>query len=181
MKIYILLTLFSLIPFLANAQSNDSTGSFGFALNSSVNGELYPMRIVPSLTYIKGKNQLELGFGFNVTDRKFQKLVSSELNYKFFPNGTENKFNIYLIARFSYIDSARDTYYPTNYNYLFLNGGYGIEIKAYKGAYIGTNISAGIFTYSKKSDIPYEAFASQKLFDTFRFNLAFQFNVGYRF
>jgi hypothetical protein len=119
-----------------------------------------------------------LGFGFNLTDRKFQKLVSSELNYKFFPNGTENKFNIYLIARFSYINSARDTYYPTNYNYLFLNGGYGIEIKAYKGAYIGTNISAGIFTYSKKSDIPYEAFASQKLFDTFRFNLAFQFQCG---
>jgi hypothetical protein len=151
-------------------------------LNSSVNGELHPIRIVPSLTYSKGKNQLELGLGFNFTAlRKSQKLLSSELNYKYFPNGTENKFNMYLIARFSYINSARDTYYPTNYNYLFLNGGYGFEIKANKRVYIGTNISTGIFTYSKKSDIPYEAFASQKLFDTFRFNLAFQFNVGYRF
>ena len=181
MKHYIFLTLISLIPFVTNAQSGDSRGSFGFALNSSVNGELYPIRIVPSLTYIKGKNQLELGFGFNPFIRITQKLLSSELNYKHFPNGTENTFNMYLIARFSYINSARDTYYPTNYNYLFLNGGYGIEIKAYKGAYIGTNISSGIFTYSKKSDIPYEAFASQKLFDMFRFNLAFQFNMGYRF
>ena len=181
MKYYIFLTLISLIPFVTNAQSSDSTGSFGFTLNSSMNGELYPIRIVPSVTYIKGKNQLELGVGFNLSDRKFQKLVSSELNYKYFPNGTENKFNMYLIARLSYINSARDTYYPTNYNYLFLNGGYGIEIKAYKGAYIGTNINTGVFTYSKKSDIPYEAFASQKLFDTFRFNLAVQFNVGYRF
>ena len=181
MKNYIFITLVSLIPFVANAQSSDSTGRFGFTLNSSVNGELYPIRLVPSLTYIKGKHQLELGVGFNLSDRKFQKLVSSELNYKYFPNGTENKFNMYLLARFSYINSARDTYYPTNYNYLFLNGGYGIEIKAFKGAYIGTNISSGIFTYSKKSDIPYQAFASQKLFDTFGFNLAFQFNVGYRF
>lgn len=88
---------------------------------------------------------------------------------------------MYLITRLSYINSTQDTYYPTTYNYLFLNGGYGFEIKTLKGAYVGTNISTGIFTYSKQSDIPYEAFASQKLFNTFSFNLAFQFNAGYRF
>lgn len=181
MKNYIFLLLISLIPFAINAQSNDSKGSFGFALNSSINGELYPIRIVPSLTYMKGKNQLELGFGFNPLIRKSQKLLSSEFNYIYFPNGTENKFNMYFIARFSYINSNRDTYYQTNFNYLFLNGGYGIEIKAYKSVYIGTNISIGTFTYSKKSDIPYETFTSQKLFDTFGSNLALQFNVGYRF
>lgn len=181
MKQYIYFILISLIPFATNAQSDDSKGNFGFVLNSSVNGELYPIRIVPSLAYMKGKNQLELGFGFNPLMRKSQKLLSSELNYKHFPNGIENKFNMYLLVRFSYINSARNLYYPTHYNYLFLNGGYGIEINAHKGAYIGTNISTGIFTYSKKSDIPYEAFTSQKLFDRFRFNLAFQFNLGYRF
>lgn len=181
MRYHIFLIIISLIPFVANAQSNDSKGNFGFNLNSSVNGELYPIRIVPSLTYIKGKNQLELGFGFNPFVRKTQQLKSSEFNYKHFPNGTDNKFNMYLIARFSYINSTRETYYPTTYNYLFLNAGYGFEIKTFKGVYIGTNISTGIFTYSKKSDIPYEAFASQKLFDTYRINLAFQFNAGYRF
>ncbi len=181
MRYYIFLTVISLFPFMTQAQSNHSIGRFGFNLNSSINGELYPIRIVPSLVYIKGKNQLELGFGFNPFTRETQKLKSSEFNYKYFPNGTENKFNMYLIARFSYINSSRDTYYSTKYNYLFLNAGYGFEIKTSKGTYIGTNISTGIFTYSKKSDIPYEAFASQKLFDTFRFNLAFQFNAGYRF
>ncbi|WKV10613.1 hypothetical protein [Marivirga harenae] len=181
MKYLILFTLMNLLPFVTTAQSSDSKGSFGFALNSSVNGELYPIRIVPSLTYIKEKNQLELGLGFNPFSRKSQKLMSGEFNYKYFPNGTEHKFNMYLIARFSYIKSARDTYYPTDYNYLFLNGGYGIEITAFKKVYLGTNISTGLYTYSNKSDIPYAAFASQKLFDTFRFNLSFQFNVGYRF
>lgn len=181
MKYYSFLLLISLIPYVAKAQSNDVKGSFGFALNSSLNGELYPVRIVPSLTYIKGKNLLELGFGFNPFFRNNQKLISGELNYKHFPNGTGNKFNMYLITRFSYINSARDTFYPSNYDYLFLNGGYGFEIKVFRGVYIGTNISTGIFTHSKKSNIPHEAFAGQKLFDTFEFNLAFQFNVGYRF
>ncbi len=138
MKYFIILTLISLIPFVTNAQLDDSKGRFGIALNSSVNGELYPVRIVPSLTYSKGKSQFELGLGFNPFLRKSQKLLSSEFNYKYFPNGTDKKFNTYLIARFSYMNSARDTYYPTHYNYLFLNGGYGLEIKAYKGLYIDT-------------------------------------------
>ncbi len=181
MKKYFLLSLFSLFHFLIYAQSNDSTGRFGFTLNSSLNGELYPIRIVPSLTYIKGKSQLELGFGFHPFIRKDQKMFSGELNHKYFPNGTENKFNTYLIIRFSYINNRLDTYYPSTYNYLFLNGGYGMEIKAFKGFFVGTNISAGTFTYSKKSSIPYEAFADQRLFYEFGFNLAFQFNIGYRF
>ena len=181
MKNYIFLTLVSLIPFVANAQSSDSTGSFGFAFNSSVNGELYPIRLVPSLTYIKGKNQLELGVGFNLSARKFQKLVSSELNYKYFPNGNENKFNMYLIARFSYINSSRDTFYPTKYNYLFLNGGYGFEIIPKQHVFLGTNLSLGGFTFNKRSEIPYAAFESQNLFEEIELNLAFQFNVGYRF
>lgn len=173
--------LFSLIPFVTGAQSSDAKGKFGITLNSSVNGELYPVRVVPSLTYFKGKNQFELGFGFNPFVRETQKLLSGEFNYKYFPNGVENKFNMYLISRLSYVNSARDTYYPTKYNFLFLNVGYGFEINAYKGAYIGTNLSTGIYTNSKKSEIPYTAFASQKLFEKFGFNLAFQFNLGYRF
>lgn len=181
MKNYIYLALIGLIPFAVKGQSNDSTASLGFALNSSVNGELYPIRIVPSVTYKKGKSQLEVGVGFNISDRKFQKIVSSELNYKYFPNGTENKFNLYLITRFAHVHSARDTYYPTQYNYLFLNGGYGFEINAFKGVYLGTNISTGVFTSSKSSEIPYESFASQKLFEDFGYNVAFQFNAGYRF
>lgn len=170
-----------MIPFVVKGQSNDSTGSLGFALNSSVNGEIYPLRLVPSISYTKGKSQLEVGVGFNISDRKFQNIVSSELNYKYFPNGTENKFNLYLITRFTYVYIARDTYYPTKYNYLFLNGGYGFEINAFKGVYLGTNISTGVFTSSKSSEIPYDSFASQKLFETFGYNVAFQINLGYRF
>lgn len=181
MKQLIFISLIILIPFFSQAQSADSTGRFGFVLNSSLNGEINPIRIVPSIAYYKGKNQLELGFGINPIDRKDQKILSSEFNYKYFPNGMSNKFNMYLIARFSYANVRKATYYPTTYNYLFLNPGYGIEVSSFKNAYVGTNISVGTFTYSKNSEVPYEDFASKNLFDELGFNIAFQFNAGYRF
>ncbi|MFC0877138.1 hypothetical protein ACE01N_11110 [Saccharicrinis sp. FJH2] len=181
MKHYLLLTLISMIPLFSDAQNSDSTGKFGFVINSGLNGEINPIRLGPGVTYNKGNNQLELGFGLNPFTRKDQRILSCDLNYKYFPNGTTNKFNMYLITRFSYIYNARDTYFPTTYNYLFLNGGYGFEINAFKGVYLGTNISIGSFTYSKDSENPYPGFAKNKLFDELGFNLATQFNVGYRF
>jgi hypothetical protein len=170
-----------MFSFFSNAQTNDSNGKFGFTINSSLNGEIQPIRIVPSLTYYKGKNQFELGFGMHPFIRKDQKIKSGEFNYKYYPNGTDNKYNLYFITRLSYVNNTRNTYYPATYNYLFLNGGYGLEIKAFKGAYLGTNISIGTFTYNKDSENPYNTFAPKKLFEEFGFDLAFQFNIGYRF
>ena len=181
MKHYLFILLFSSISFLSKAQTSDSTGSLGFTINSSMNGELYPFRIVPSLTYFKGKSQLELGFGIHPLIRKDQKILSGELNYKYYPNGTNNKYNLYFITRFSYVHNKRDSYYPTTYKYLFLNGGYGLEINPFKEAYFGTNISIGTFSYKKDTENPYNTHAPEKLFDAFGFDLAFQFNVGYRF
>lgn len=181
MKLYFIISLFGLIPFFSFAQSMDSTGRFGFALNSSFNGELYPVRIVPSAIYTKGKNQFELGVGFNPVSRQNQKILSGELNYKYFPNGHNKKFNMYLITRISYVNSSRDNYYPSTYNFLFANAGYGFEINRFKNAFMGTNVSIGTFTFNKKSEIPYTEFANQQFFDEFGFNLAFQFHIGYRF
>lgn len=181
MKYYLFLTLTCLIPLFAQAQTSETTGKFGFVMNSSLNGEVYPIRLVPSVTYYKGNNQFELGPGLHPFFQKGQTILSCELNYKYFPNGTVNKFNMYLVTRFSYVNNAKDTYFPTTYNYFFLNAGYGFEINPFKGAYIGTNISIGAFTYSKNSGNPYLNFAKKALFDELGFNLAFQFNVGYRF
>lgn len=181
MKYILLMILISLMPLLAQTQTTDSTGKFGFVMNSSLNGEVYPIRLVPSVTYSKGNNQLELGFGFHPFIRKDQRIMSCELNYKYFPNGTVNKFNMYLVGRLSYVNNAKDTYFPTTYNYLFLNGGYGFEINAFRGLYLGTNVSIGAFTFSKSSENPYLEFAKSNMFDKVGFNLAFQFNIGYRF
>ena len=181
MKHYLFIIIIGLIALKSRAQNEAIVRKFGFSINSSINGEIYPIRLVPSITYLKNKSQLELGFGIHPFIRKDQYIFSGEFNYKYFPNGTENKFNLYLIANLSYIHNPRKTFYPTTYNYLFLNGGYGFQLCPFENAYMGTNITIGTFTYSKQSDIPYESFVRKDFFEEFGFNLAFQFNIGYRF
>lgn len=177
----LLLLLFIGFMSLANfAQSQDTIKTLGAAINSSVNGEFYLFQIVPSVVYSSGNSQLELGVGFNPSDRQNQKLLSSEFNYKYYHNGRSNKFNLYFITNASLVKRSLNTYYPTVYNYLFVSGGYGFEFRPFKNAFMGTNISMGKFIFKKKSEIPYVAFESQKFFDEFGFMLAFQFNMGYR-
>lgn len=181
MKYLIHIVFVCVMPFFGYAQTGEPANGFGFALNSSMNGEVYPIRLIPSITYLNGKSQYELGFGFHPFIHTDQNILSGDFNYKYFPNGIGNKYNMYLITSLSYVNNKKLTYYPTKYKYVFLNGGYGFEINAFKGAYLGTNITTGAFTYQVKSKNPYEGFAKNELFDEFRFNLAFQFNVGYRF
>ena len=181
MKHYFITLSIGLTSMSSIAQTDTKTGQFGFALNSSLNGEIYPIRLVPSISYLKNNSQLELGFGIHPFIRKDQNIFSGEFNYKYFPNGTDRKFNMYLIACISYVYNPRKTYYPAIYQYLFVNGGYGFQLVPFKNAYMGTNISIGTFTYSKQSEIPYESVVKKDLFEEFGFNLAFQFNIGYRF
>lgn len=181
MKHLLIALLFGLLTFCTAAQSDSNSGRFGVTINSSLNGELYPVRVVPSATYTKEKSQLELGVGFNPASRKKQQLLSTEFNYKFYPNGHSNKFAMYLLARASYVNALREKYYANRYHYIFANGGYGFEINSFKNLFLGTNISIGAYTYSKTSDTPYPEFATQKLFDEVGYTLAFQFAVGYRF
>jgi hypothetical protein len=181
MKRFLILSFIILLPLLSHGQEKKPDGSFGFVINSGMNGEVYPIRLVPSITYFRGKSQWELGAGLHPYIHKNQRILSLEMNYKYFPNGLGNKFNMYLITHFSYVNNKLETYYPTTYNYLFLNGGYGFQINAFKGTHIGTNVSLGAFTYQNNSENPYDGFASNSLFDEFGLNLSFQFNIGYRF
>ena len=83
MKKYLLILWFGLIPFIHYGETEDFPKGFGFALNTSFNGELGRIRLVPSVVYFKKNNQFELGVGFNPFIRDSQKLLSTEFNYKF--------------------------------------------------------------------------------------------------
>lgn len=99
MKSILLILMIVLLPSLVRAQTTDTTGRIGFAINSSLNGEVYPIRLVPALSYLKGNSQFELGVGFHPFIRNDQRILSTEFNYKYFPNGTDKKFNMYVIGR----------------------------------------------------------------------------------
>ena len=183
MKYHILLILISLIPYIGSAQKSDSTrNSYGFALSSGFNTEVNAIRFVPSASTHRGKSQFELGVGFYPFVLQDQRIVSGEFNYKYFSNGTDNKFNLFLIVSCAYVNQFRKTYYPATYQYLFLSGGYGMQIRLFKGAYLGTSINLGTFTNSKRTENPYKNYiGTQDLFDMFGMNLDFQVNAGYRF
>lgn len=183
MKYLIIIILAILIPYLSNAQKSDNTSNrYGFALNSDFNAEVNTIGFVPSALYYKGKSQFELGIGFYPFVLKYQKMVSGNFNYKYFPNGADNKYNLFLIVSCAYVNQLRNTYYPANYQYLFLSGGYGFQMRLFKGAYLGTSINLGTFTKSKRTENPYKNYlGTQDLFEEFSMNLAFQVNVGYRF
>lgn len=101
------------------------------------------------------------------------------MNYKYFPNGLAQKFNLYFVTQLSIIHNQRNTYYPATYNYLFVNTGYGFQIKLFEGAYLGTNVKIGTFTYNKTSENPYEGFHSTDFFDETGFILDFQLHLSY--
>lgn len=183
MKKYIFITLIGLISLVSEAQTQDATGKLGFTVNFSINGELLLFRATPSVTYTKGKNQLELGVGMHPFNLKQERLLSFELNHKYYPNGQSNKYNMYFISRAMFVNNKRKTFYPTTYNYLFMNAGYGFDVIPIPnyGFYMGTNMTVGAFSYSKQSDTPHEIFEHQSMFKKFGYNFAFQANLGYRF
>jgi hypothetical protein len=171
------------MPYLGSAQKSDSIGNgYGLALNSGFNTEVNTIGFVPSVSYYRGKSQFEMGVGLYPFVLKDQKIVSGEFNYKYFPNGTDNKYNLFLIMSFAYVNQFRKTYYPATYQYLFLSGGYGMQIRLFKGAWLGTSINLGTFTNSKRTENPYKNYiGTQDLLHKFGMNLDFQVTVEYRF
>ncbi len=170
-------------PLVHHAQTNDSktTGKLGASFNTGFNGELYTFLATPSLAYLKGNSQLEVGLGFNPFDRVDQSLLSGEVNYKYFPNGLGQKFNLYFVTQLAILHNQRNTYYPATYNYLFLNAGYGFQVKLFDSAYMGTNVKMGTFTFNKTSENPYEGFRSTDFFDETGLNVEFQLHLNFTF
>ena len=180
---YLLILQILLYPLVLQAQTSDvENGSpWGIGLNTGFNGELGTFLATPSLSYLTGNNQFELSLGFNPLDRVDQTILSGDINYKYYPNGMEQKFNLYFVSQLSMIHNQRSNYYPATYNYLFLNAGYGFAIKLFDSGYLGTNIKMGTFTFNKSSTNPYEGFQSIDFFDETGFNLDVQLHLNYYF
>jgi hypothetical protein len=165
----------------ASAEPPQESG-FGVSVSTALNGEVLPLRLIAAGLYYFDMHQFELGVGFHPFIRDEQTIVSGDFNYKLFPNGRSNKFKTYLLANLSYIYSSRETFYPTSYHYLFLHGGYGLELAGFAGSYMDTNVSFGGFTYNKNSQNPAASLLdADSFFEDFGFSISFQVSVGYRF
>ncbi|EAR11460.1 hypothetical protein [Reinekea blandensis] len=172
---------FFVLSALANASSAPERG-FGIAANSAWNGQVLPIRTIITGFYHQGMNQIDLGLGFHPFIRQEQSIASADLNYKLFPNGRDNPLNLYLLANLSYIYTSRATFYPARYHYLFLLGGYGLELNGPAGTYLDTNVSFGGFTYKKDSENPASSYLdAEQFFKELGSTVSLQVGVGYRF
>jgi hypothetical protein len=187
----LLLVLLLFIPLMNWAETGEEPGTektfsdpgeFGLALYSGFNGEVYAIRLGLGGTYTWDIWQFELGLGIHPVVQSDQSVFSVDHNTKLFPNGLGNKVNFYFLGNLAYVYNHRETFFPTTYNYIFFNAGYGFEVMIVENLYLDTNVSYGGFTYSKTTDNPAQSYLdAEQLFLDYGSNLAFQLNLGYRF
>lgn len=180
---YCLFVVTVLFPCIGHAkQTKTPDKKFSISLNSSYNSEVNPYRLTLCGSFYFKKHQFEVGFGFHPFIEKNERVMSGEFHYKYFLNGMDTKFSMYIMASFLYMNRLRSNYYPAAYNYLFLQGGYGFQVRVYGGLYLGTNVSFGAFTNSRESDHPLNNdFDDKNLFEQFGINLELQANIRFRF
>ncbi|MEM6345762.1 MAG: hypothetical protein AAF927_17850 [Bacteroidota bacterium] len=181
MKDLFFVILLCVFPFFALAQSNHLAGRFGLEINSGLSSEIPSIRLGPSLTYLKGKNQFNLGLGFAPSASNERQVFSVDYRNKYFLNGMDKKYSLYLTNGFSFVRKERDAFFNTTHNYLFFDVGYGFQVNVIGNIYLGTNISAGPFSYHRYSENPIDEFAMVQLFQEWGFHVSGQFNLGYRF
>lgn len=171
-----------LVPFFVfSSELIKKENGYGVALNSAFNGEVTPLRTIATGVFIKNKNQFEFGVGFHPFIRNEKNISSIDVNYKWFANQHSGYFNMYLLANFSYINTKLVTFYPTTYDYLFLLGGYGVELSSNSGFYVDTNVSFGGFTYKKDSQNPAMGYLNdEQFFKEFKPSMSIQASIGYR-
>lgn len=196
MKNLLILFYFVCLSFLLVGQSTDTPTKekyFGFSLNSSIIGTINSTSITPSGLFYFNKHQIELGFAihpFKPSDYipNTPRAYGTELNYKFFPQGLNNRLNLYLGMNLTYTNSPSyhdNRNYPpyeieyVKVNYLSLTGGSGVQLKFLKNAYIGTSLNLGVYTSGNVTNDHRQH--SYSLFDDFEIDGAIRFDIGYRF
>lgn len=171
--------------FAQNSGDADVTRKFGVAINSSLSGVIGEISVAPTGLIYLNKSQLEVGFCLYPFNFSHPRMLGGSLDYKYFPNGIGNRFNLYFNANLNFTNEFIDHNYIINnyqstYNYLSLTAGYGFQLKILKNAFIGTNLNFGMNTNSRHSTDPQGQY-ERPLFESFEMDGAIRIDIGYRF
>ena len=201
MNNYIFTFLVCLLTFTLTAQpdSIQKDRQLGVSVNPSYAEYLSSIPIAVVITYRINKHQLELGPKFNYMDwHDSDQQFGTEFNYRYYPNGVHNRFNLFFLFNFDYryingkYDYTLYTGYPPQVvtvnskkdsHFFVFNGGYGFQANLFKGIYIGTYIGGGIYTersHSINSSIE-PAFNSSYRSNYKEFSFLLAGSLGFRF
>ncbi|MDG1333499.1 MAG: hypothetical protein P8P74_14280 [Crocinitomicaceae bacterium] len=184
----LIICLFSISLVSAQEESKAQDKHYGFAINSSLSGTLNSLSVAPTGFLYVNKHQLELGLAIHPGRiSSNNRNLGVEFNYKYFPNGIANRFNMYFTTNLT----LTNQHYEQNYsgyryerrtNFLNLTGGYGFQVSLFKKAYVGTSLNVGVMTCRDniKNSYGYSNYVSP-MFNEFYLDAAVRLNIGYRF
>ena len=147
-----------------NLKSQDSLKTFqiGFDLGLG-NNALGRGNIYPALTLSKGKHVAFAGpaFIYGIYYNPYPPSYGVQMGYQFYPNGRNNRFNLFFEYDFNYVRSQfHFGYYSTNQTALKKQGillssvdnylGFGFRLNLSKGLYFKTNLGVGLIYYGEK-------------------------------
>lgn len=197
--IFSLITLCYSGTLSAQADSTQKEKQYGVNLTSSISTSLNLLTSGILATYRINKHQLEFGPKLFMSDRNYyDRLVGTEFNYRYYPNSAHNRFNLFFLANFDYINLYKVSDYEgyiyetgqfvpvnkkTNEHNFILNLGYGFHANLFKGLYIGNNIGAGFalerFKVVRNSVEP--TINGTSRYTNFDLSFLFTISLGYRF
>ncbi len=158
---------------------------FGVASNVHLlmAAKIYALVNSPSILYYQGNHQVEIGYLHSITSDPDRKIGGAMFNYKFYPNGMQNRFNMYFMANLTYLRLNKKAVWYLNKNekqhQLHIMGGYGIQVNLFKGVYMGTGLNIGSYTYNRISED--DKVEDLKLFHRTYWTGGLRLNIGYRF
>lgn len=149
------------LPAISQNNSTQSPYKLGVTVSSSVNIISGDLLIAPLMTVRKNKHQFELGpqFVYGQLNRD-NRNIGVEFNYRYYPNGNDKRFEMFLFVNSNYINSFQEQSYilhsysisgevhgtviNTTKGYsATIHAGYGVQVNIFKGAYIGSNVGLG--------------------------------------
>lgn len=201
MRNYITALVTCLLAGIVSAQSDSTKKEKQFGVSVAQTLSSYPGYFTTGLlaTYRIHKHQLEFGPKFFLIDRNYyNQRFGTEFNYRYYPNGVHNRFNLFFLLNADYIHlykisdyqqyvSSSNQYVMVNKkrrdNDLTMNIGYGFHANLFKGLYIGNNIGAGILLERSKvvRNSTESSINSTNRYNNMALSFLLTVTLGYRF
>ena len=165
--------LIGLIPILfscLNLKSQDSLNRVKLGLDFSVgNNALGRDLLLPSVTIGNNKHTIYLGLIYNVGAKENQYPLNNsypsayalQAGYLFYPNGSKNRFNLFFVYDFNYLNASFKFTYPAGTSTQIKNKtikltsienylGFGFKFNICKWLFLKTTVGLGVIYYGEK-------------------------------
>ena len=183
MRLFLLFVLLLILNKTGISQEELSTPKkWGITLASYANTEVYPVQILPGVSYSLGKSEFYFGLGFHPVINEEQRIISGNFKYRYYHHNRSKLFSGFIVGSMNYVQNRRKNYFTLRGNYMLLQAGYGFSFRIKPHFYLSSYIAFGPYGYWRKTNNPYPfEERNGSLFDRRGFLFSGQVGYDYRF